>query len=172
MLVGVAAVGKTTLGRRAASLCQLPFADTDETMERSCAVALADLSREPGGDARIDALLWATYRTLLAREERTVIAATPRLLGRDDVWRLTRARAHSIHLRATPLVVLARSLAMGEAAGDGHVQPSKAEKAAFYDYYVWRLRHCQRADVALRLTGSLDVDAERLASLVAVTGPA
>ena len=57
VLVGVAAVGKTTLGAAAAQQVRLPFCDNDLTIERRHGVTFEDLSRKPENDDVIDGLL-------------------------------------------------------------------------------------------------------------------
>ena len=95
ILAGVAAVGKTTLGLATAPLLCLLFADTDLTMEQQYGVTIDELSREPGGDARIGGLLWEIYQALVNVRPPTLIAAPPRLLAPE--WE----RAVSVHLRST-----------------------------------------------------------------------
>lgn len=166
VLVGVAAVGKTTLGTAVAQKAGLPFYDNDLTMERRRGVTIEDLSRKPENDETINRLLWETYQQLAAETERTLVVASPRLLGRRDFWELTRERAVTIHLRSTPLKVLRRDVAAQRGVPLSEVILSDADKAAYYYYYWWRLRHCQKADHELRLHGDLDVDTARLAEVV------
>ncbi len=111
VLVGVASVGKTTLGAAVAPKVRLPFYDNDLTMERGHGVTIEDLSGKPGNDEIIDDLLWRTYSDVVAATERTLITVSPRLVGRRDFWELTRKRAVSIHLRRTPLEVLRHDVA-------------------------------------------------------------
>ena len=166
VLVGVAAVGKTTLGATVAPKVALPFYDNELTMERRHGVTIEDLSRKPENDKIIDRLLWETYQELVVEPERTLIVASPRLLGRRDFWELTRERAVTIHLRTTPLKVLRRDVATQKGVPFSQVSLSEADKEAYYYYYWWRLRHCQKADHELRLQGDLEVDGTRLAELV------
>jgi shikimate kinase len=166
VLVGVAAVGKTTLGRLVGPRVGIPFVDHDEFMEQRHGVSIAELAEEADGDARIDALLWEAYEDLMRLPQRVLVAASPRLLGRRAFWRLTRARAMSVHLRGTPLRVLRQDVALQRGIPLEEVRLTQALRAHFYRYYWWRLRHCQHADVELRLTGDLEADAARLAELV------
>ena len=106
VLVGVAAVGKTTLGAAVAPTTGLLFRDNELVMQQIRGVTIEELSRTSENDAVIDGLLWETYQELAAQTERTLIAASPRLLGRRDFWELTRERSVTIHLRSTPLKVL------------------------------------------------------------------
>jgi shikimate kinase len=166
VLVGVAAVGKTTLGAAVAPKVGLPFYDNEQVMERRHGVTLEDLSRKPENDEIIDRLLWETYQELAAETKRTLIVASPRLLGRRDFWELTRERAVTIHLRSTPLKVLRRDTALQTGVPLSQVSLSEADKAAYYYYYWWRLRHCQKANHELRLQGDFEVDGARLAEFV------
>jgi shikimate kinase len=166
VLVGVAAVGKTTLGRATAPLVGLPFADTDLTMEEQYGTTIDELSRKPDGDARIDGLLWETYQALVNVRPPTLIAAPPRLLGRRDFWRLTRERAVSVHLRSTPLRVLRQDMALRHDVPVSEVVVTDSDRIGFSEYYWWRLRHGRKADYELRLTGLLQDDVQRLAELV------
>ncbi len=166
VIVGVAAVGKTTLGAAVAPKVGVPFRDNELTMERRHGVTIEELSRKPENDEIIDRLLWETYQELLAAADRTLVAATPRLLGRSDFWELTRERAITVHLRSKPLRVLRRDAALQQGVPLSQVVLSEADKAQFYYYYWWRLRHCQKADHELRLQGKIEVDVARLTEVV------
>jgi shikimate kinase len=166
VFVGVAAVGKTTLGALTAPLIAMPFADTDLTMERWHAVTIEELSQEPDGDGRINKLLWQTYQALVQTRRPTLIAAPPRLLGRSDFWQLTHEHAVSIHLRSKPLRVLRQALALEKQRTAPEVHVSDSDRARFYEYYWWRLRHCQHADHEFRLSGDLEADATALGAAV------
>ena len=41
-----------------------------------------------------------------------------------------------------------------------------ARKAEFYDYYYWRLRHCQKADLTVRIVGDIDADTDTLSQVI------
>lgn len=166
VLVGVAAVGKTTLGAAVAPAVGVPFYDNELTMERRRGVTIDELSRKPDNDEVIDGLLWETYQELVTQTNRTLIAVSPRLLGRRDFWELTRERSVTIHLRSTPLKVLRRDVAMQTGVLLSDVSLSEADREAYYYYYWWRLRHCQKADQELRLHGDLAADTARLAEVV------
>lgn len=166
VFVGVAAVGKTTLGALTAPLIAMPFADTDLTMERWHAVTIEELSQQPGGDGRIDQLLWQTYQALVETRKPTLIAAPPRLAGRGDFWQLTHERAVSIHLRSKPLRVLRQALALERQLSAAEVEVSDSDRARFYEYYWWRLRHCRHAEHEFRLGGDLEADARALGAAV------
>lgn len=166
VLVGVAAVGKTTLGAAVAPEVGLPFADNEFEMERRHGVTIEDLSCKPENDEMIDALLWETHQALLAATGRTLIVATPRLLGRRGFWDLTCGHATTIHVRSTPLRVLRQDIAMQKGVPLCDVTLSERDKAVFYHYYWWRVRHCMKADHELRLQGNVAIDAARLAELV------
>jgi len=45
---------------------------------------------------------------------------------------------------------------------DGLEKLKKQWKREFYDYYKWRVRHCQRADYAVKIVGNKQTDAENL----------
>ena len=128
VLVGVAAVGKTTLGAAAAPMIGLPLFDNELTMERQRGVTIEELSHKPENDEVIDRLLWETYQELAAAAERTLIVASPRLVGRRDFWDLTRQRAVTIHLRSTPLKVLRRDVAAQTGVQLADVSLSEADK--------------------------------------------
>ena len=167
----MAAVGKTTLGAAVAPTIGLPFRDNELVMQQMRGVTIEELSRKPENDAVIDGLLWEAYQELATQAERTLIAASPRLLGRRDFWELTRERSVTIHLRSTPLRVLHRDVAAQTGVPLSDVSLSEADKEAYYYYYWWRLRHCQKADHELRLQGELTTDTARLAEFIGSLRP-
>ncbi len=154
------------MGAEVAPRVGLPFRDNELVMERRHGVTIEDLSRKPENDEVIDRLLWETYQELTAAAERTLIVASPRLLGRRDFWELTRAHAVTIHLRSTPLKVLRRDMAAQTGVPLSEVRLTEVDKEAYYYYYWWRIRHCQKAEHELRLQGDLITDAARLAEVV------
>jgi shikimate kinase len=157
----VAAVGKTTLGRRLAQELGYPFADVDLTTVHETGKSIETLLAEVGGSG-LNALLWQAYKKMLEARDRTIIVVSPRLLNRPSFWSLTRQHAMTIHVRSTPLKVLRRELAAEQAVPENEVVITKKMKTRHYRYYWWRLRHCQNADYEIRISGCLEKDVTEL----------
>ncbi len=162
VLVGIASAGKTTMGRESAKRLGLPFADNDEEALKAAAVKSIDDALSKLGEDGWNSILFREYRALLGLKERHVIAASPRLLDRKGFWLETRKKALSIHLRSTPLAVLTRDL-----KNQGFKDAITAGMRKEYErYYWWRLGHCRKADLELRLIGQLDEDVSALDGLI------
>jgi shikimate kinase len=164
-LVGLAAVGKTTLGRMVARELALPFADVDFLMENMIGKSLDEILKE-SGDAKLNGLLWAAYCEILRRQDPLIIAVSPRLLSHHSFWTLTKSHAISIHIRSTPLKLLRRELAVKQNKKEFEIILTENMKREYYWYYWWRLNHCRKADHEVRLTGNPNEDAEILISTI------
>lgn len=95
VFVGVAAVGKTTLGREVAPGVGRAFADVDLRAEERAGLTIEAMLEEGWADGRINNLLWATFQELIAASEPLLVAASPRLLDRKAFWSLCRGRART-----------------------------------------------------------------------------
>ncbi|MBA7710021.1 Shikimate kinase [subsurface metagenome] len=166
ILVGVAGVGKTTLGEIVAKKLGLPFVDVDmgfEHIENSDIDTLLDRYGERGFDDRL--LIYFVKE--VSKAEQTVFAAPARITHYKRFWKEVRLNGISIHLRGKPWEVYMR-----HDVWVGGRKLTKAEKLEkrwkddFYDYYWWRLRHCQKADYTLRILGSKETDAENLCEMI------
>ena len=171
VLVGVAGVGKTTLGEIAAKKLELPFIDVDiglEHAENSDIDTLLNRYGEKGFDDRL--LIYFAEEARKAKY--TIFAAPARIAQYKSFWKVVRANGISIHLRGKPWEVYMRQ--------DVWVKGRKLTKAEklkkkwkedFYNYYWWRLRHCQKADYTLRILGNKETDAENLCREIAKIVP-
>lgn len=104
VLVGVAGVGKTTLGALAAERLGLPFIDVDVEHERETGSDIDSLLERYGDEGYNQRLLRSFIRQL-EKPERAVIAAPPRLMDSKTFWSTVRSGAVSIHLRGKPMEV-------------------------------------------------------------------
>jgi len=162
VLVGVAGVGKTTVGTVAAEQLGFPFIDGDIEFEK---VKESDIDTllERYGEKEYDQRLLAFFAERLDRGSQAILAAPARLTHYKRFWSVVKSHAISIHLRGKPMEIYLRQdtwvkgrrLTKGEKLTD-------SRKAEYYDYYNWRLRHCQKADHTIRIVGNRDVDADTL----------
>ena len=92
VLVGVAGVGKSTLGALAAERPGLPFIDVDIEHERETGSDIDSLLQRYGDRGYNERLLRFFIRQL-ERLERAVIAAPPRLMVFKTFWSTVRSGA-------------------------------------------------------------------------------
>ncbi|NNN18319.1 MAG: hypothetical protein HKL84_00525 [Acidimicrobiaceae bacterium] len=166
VLVGVAAVGKTTLGQEAAANLGIPCFDVELVGEQELGMTIDELSECGWKDLQINEEFWQVYQELLRSSESSIIVASPRLVDRPDFWNLSYPRAITVHLRWLPLRILRRELAILGSMAEEDVVLTEGAKRDYYDYYWWRLAHCRKADNELRLSGDLAIDTDRLVRLL------
>jgi shikimate kinase len=162
VLVGVASVGKTTMGREASERLGLPFADNEEEALEAAGGTDIDAMLRKHGDKGWNRVLFAVYQSLLILKERHIIAASPRLYDRRGFWTGTSKKAVSIHLVSSPLEVLMRDL---KSQGID-TKITAAMKKDYLWYYEWRFEHCRKADLELHLKASLHQDVDSLCDLI------
>jgi len=167
VLVGVAGVGKTTLGEGAERRLGLSFWDVDIGFE---ALEGADIDTLLAryGDEELDSRLVKYCASKLFRVNScTIVAAPARVTHYKSFWEAVRTSAIAIHLRGKPLEIYmrqdvwvdGRKLTMEEKLED----PWKQD---FYEYYWWRLQHCQKAGHTIRIVGDLRADLKRLCGVI------
>ena len=162
VLVGVAAVGKTTMGMKAAERLGLPFTDNDKEAIDAAGGKNIDAMLRKHGEKGWDRILFEAYKSILSRKERHVIAACPRLYDRRGFWTSTAKKAHSIHLASDPLSVLSRD--MKNRGIEKKI--TAAMKRDYLWYYDWRIEHCRKAENELLLKENLGQDVESLCEFV------
>lgn len=116
VVMGVSAVGKSTIGRRLADALELPFLDADDlhapaaVAKMSAGIALTDEDRLPW--------LGECGRTLTAAEGGAVLACSALTRAYREVIRNEAADVVFVHLHADPVRIQARA-----AARTGHFMP-------------------------------------------------
>lgn len=106
VLVGLMGAGKTTVGRRLASLLRLPFIDADEEIERAAGLRIAEIFEKHG-----EAEFRAGERRVIARllqGQPHVLATGGGAFMNDETRALVRAHAISVWLRADLDVLMRR----------------------------------------------------------------
>ena len=163
VLVGV---GKTTLGALAAERLGSPFIDVEVGDETKTGLDIDNLLERYGDEGYNERLL-KYFIQQLEKPERAVIAATPRLMNHRTFWPKVRSTCVSIHLRGKPMEVYMRQDSwLGRRRLTREEKLTAAQKAEFYDYYYWRLRHCQKADLTVRIVGDIDADADAVSQAI------
>jgi shikimate kinase len=162
ILVGVAGVGKTTLGKLAAEKLGMSFVDVDmgfEDVEGTDIDTLLERYGEDGFNHRI----LSYFTDQIRRENHTIFAAPARVTHYKRFWEVVRENGVSIHLQGKPMEVYMRQdmRVMGRKLTDKE-KLKKQWKREFYDYYWWRLGHCQKADYMLKIVGNKQTDTENL----------
>lgn len=159
-------MGKTTLGFEAAHRLEMPCLDVDLCTERDLGMTIDEMTESGWLDHHINAELWQVYKKLISPQKPSIIVASPRIVGHPEFWKLNARCAVTVHLRWLPIRILRRELATLHNVKETEITLSENEKRAYYDYYWWRLAHFRKADLVLRLTGDLAIDAERLCSSI------
>lgn len=167
VLVGVAGVGKTTLGKRAAKKLGMSFVDVDMGFEDVEGSDIDTLLNQHGGEGFNKRIL-TYFATLTNRADYTIFAAPARVTHYKRFWEVVRLNGISIHLRGKPMEVYMRQDMWVNGRKITKEEKLKRQwKREFYDYYEWRLRHCQKADYTVRIQGSKQIDAENLCEKIA-----
>lgn len=167
VLVGVAGVGKSTLGKFAAEKLGMSFVDVDmgfEDVEGSD----IDTLLEQYGEKEFDKRLLTYFTKRVSRAKRTIFAAPARITHYKGFWEVVRLNGLSIHLRGKPMEVYMRQdVWVKERTLTKEEKLEKQWKQEFYDYYEWRLRYCQRADYTVPIVGNKQIDTEELCKEIA-----
>jgi len=107
ILVGVAGVGKTTLGKLAAEKLGMPFVDVDtgfEDVESADIDTLLDRYK----DGEFDKRLLTYFTKQISRNNHTIFAAPARITHYKRFWAAVRLNGDSIHLYGKPMEVYMR----------------------------------------------------------------
>lgn len=170
-LVGVAGVGKTTLGALAAEGLGMAFVDIDVAFEEAEGADIDTLIDKYGEDG-YDRRLFDLLEESLAVSERTIVAVPARLMSSRGLWDVLAARAVSVHLRGEPMDIYHRQplYLRGRMLTDEEKLEGRWLRD-FMDYYRWRLEHCERAEHTVRVEGDKGRDTERLCERIRMIVP-
>ena len=163
VLVGVAGVGKTTLGKLAAEKLNILFLDVDVGFEEKEGSNIETLL-ERYGDTEYDTRLLTYFVEQIIGENATIFAAPARILNRKKFWDVVRLNGVSIHLHGELTDIFMRQdiwVNKRKLTEEEKLEKQKW-KREFNDYYKWRLKHCQKADHMVRIVGNKQIDAENL----------
>lgn len=162
VLVGVAGVGKTTLGKLAAEKLGMSFVDVDmgfEDVEDSD----IDTLLERYGEEEFDNRLLTYFAKQISKGDHTIFAAPARITHYREFWKVAKLNGVSIHLRGKPMEVYVRQDVWVKGRKLTKEEKLKKQwKRDFYDYYEWRQRHSQKADYTVRIVGNKQIDMENL----------
>ena len=163
VLVGVAGVGKTTLGKLAAEKLGFLFLDVDVGFEEKEGSNIETLL-ERYGDTEFDNRLLTYFAEQIIGENATIFAAPARILNRKKFWDVVKLNGVSIHLYGELLDVFMRQdiWVNGRKLTKEEKLEKQKWKLEFNDYYKWRLKHCQKADYTVRIVGNKQIDTENL----------
>ena len=163
VLVGVAGVGKTTLGKLAAEKLSFLFLDVDVGFEEKEGSNIETLL-ERYGDTEFDNRLLTYFVEQIIGENATIFAAPARILNRKKFWDVVRLNGVSIHLQGELMDIFMRQdiWVNGRKITKEEKLEKQKWKREFHDYYKWRLKHCQKADYTVRIVGNKQIDTENL----------
>ena len=163
VLVGVAGVGKTTLGKLAAEKLSFLFLDVDVGFEEKEGSNIETLL-ERYGDTEFDNRLLTYFVEQIIGENATIFAAPARILNRKKFWDVVRLNGVSIHLQGELMDIFMRQdiWVNGRKLTKEEKLKKQKWKREFNDYYKWRLKHCQKADYTVRIVGNKQIDTENL----------
>ncbi len=167
VLVGVAGVGKTTLGKLASEKLDMLFVDVEmqfEDLEGSDIDTLLERYGEEGFSKRL--LIY--FAKHINKDKHTIFTAPGRIMEYKKFWEVAKLNGISIHLRGKPMEVYMRQdVWVNEKKLTKKEKLEKEWKGDFYNYYEWRLRHCQKADYTVRIIGNKQTDTESLCKKIA-----
>lgn len=164
--MGVAGVGKTTIGKQLSSHFAVQHLDIDIACEQRMEMSIDEMYESGMRGWEIDDVMMDVYSEILSGEPPMIISATPRILDKTIFWTLSKQLAVTIHIRWKPLKILIRELADVRQVDENLLLLTEEAKKDWYQYYNWRLRHCKRADHEFRLTGNIHDDTESLANFI------
>jgi len=166
ILVGVAGVGKTTLGKLTADRLRRSFVDVDMGFEDIESSDIDTLLKRYGED-EFDKRLLNYFSEIISRDNHTILAAPARITHYKRFWEVVKKNGVSVHLRGKPMEVYMRQDVWVKGRKLSKEEKLKKRwKREFYDYYEWRLRHCQKADYTVQVVGNKQIDAENLCKII------
>ena len=166
VLVGVAGVGKTTLGEIAAEKLNMAFVDMDMSFEVS-EEADVDTLLSRYGEEGFDKKSLSFFEKQIRSKDRTIFAASSRVVRYKMFWDIVKQNGISIHLRGESLdVYMRQDMWLGGRKLTQKEKSNKRWKADFNDYYTWKIRQCKGADHTVRVVGDKQIDAEALCKTI------
>lgn len=165
-LVGLRGAGKSTLGKKVAKALGRAFVEVDREIEREAGMALGELF-SLHGEAHYRTLEERVLRALLARAEPLVLATGGGVVTHEESWRVLRARATTVWLKATPQEHWDRVLLQGDERPMHKRAQARAELEALH---AARAPLYAAADVIID-TGALLVPGSVAAIVDAVRAP-
>jgi XRE family aerobic/anaerobic benzoate catabolism transcriptional regulator len=144
-LIGLRGAGKTTLGRAAAAVLDVPFAEMRDCITEQAGLSSEEIFALYGDDGfrRIEARILAQVAD---RAEPVVLTTAGGIVSKPATFNMLLARFHTVWLRATPEEHMDRVLAQGDRrpmAGDPHAM------AALRDILDARNAQYERADATI-----------------------
>lgn len=112
-LLGLRGAGKSTLGKKVAKALGRAFVEVDREIEREAGMALGELFALHG-EGHYRTLEERVLRELLARDAPLVLATGGGVVTHEESWRVLRARATTVWLKATPQEHWDRVLLQGD----------------------------------------------------------
>jgi shikimate kinase len=163
VIVGVAGVGKTTLGKLAAEKLGFLLADVDIGFEQEEGSNIETLL-ERYGDTEFDKRLLAYFAEQISLDNAAIFAAPARILNYKKFWDVVRLNGVSIHIQGELMDIFMRQdiWVNGRKLTKEEKLEKQKWKHEFNDYYEWRLKHCQKADYTVSIVGIKQIDAENL----------
>ena len=102
VLVGVAGVGKTTLGEIAAEKLNMSFVDMDLDLQAAEEADIDTLVKRYGENG-FDLKLLSFFKKQILNKDHTIFAASSRILNFKVFWDIVEQNGISIHLQGKPL---------------------------------------------------------------------
>lgn len=112
-LIGLRGAGKSTLGQRLSQTLQLPFIELNNEIEQNAGIPLGEIIALYGEEG-YRTLEADTLKTLLAKNERLVLAVAGGLVERSDTFASVLEQCHTIWLKADPTDHMERVRAQGD----------------------------------------------------------
>jgi shikimate kinase len=166
VLVGVAGVGKTTVGEIAAKKLNMAFVDMDMEFE-AAEEADIDTLVDRYGDDGFNHQLLLRFEKQIRSKDHTIFAPSPRVLRYKEFWAIVKQNGISVHLQGKPSEIYMRQeMWLGKRKITQEEKSNERWKSEFNDYYAWEIRYCKKADHTVRIVGNKQVDAETLCKTI------
>lgn len=152
-LLGLRGAGKSTIGKKVARQLGWELVEVDKEIEREAAMSLGQLF-SLHGESHYRTLEERVLRKLLSSKQSLVLATGGGVVTHDESWRLLRAHALTVWLKATPQEHWDRVVAQG----DGRpMQKRNTARQELESLYQTRAPLYGSADLVVDTT-ALDVD--------------
>jgi XRE family aerobic/anaerobic benzoate catabolism transcriptional regulator len=152
-LLGLRGAGKSTVGKRVARQLGWEFVEVDKEIEREAGMTLAELFALHG-EGHYRTLEERVLRRLLSAKQSIVMATGGGVVTHDESWRVLRAHARTVWLKATPQEHWDRVIAQGDARP---MQKRSAARQELEALYQSRAPLYGAADMIVD-TSALDID--------------